>query len=175
MILTGEEIRKRIKSGDIVIDPYDDKKINPNSYNLSLHKELGVYTEPNYLDMKKHNHITNITIPDSGLVLEPGKLYLGRTNEYTKTYGLVPMLEGRSSVGRLGICIHVSAGFGDLNFEGNWTLEISCIIPVKIYPNVDICQIYYCTVCGDTTIQYNGKYQKNNGIQESLMYKDFEQ
>ncbi len=59
------------------------------------------------------------------------------------------MLEGRSSVGRLGLFIHVTAGFGDVGFAGYWTLEIFCVQPIRIYPNVEICQIYYHDIHGD--------------------------
>lgn len=172
MILSGLEIEKNI-GGDIVIDPYDPKRLNPNSYNLSLHNELLVY-ENHTLDMKVANPAKTIQIPEQGLLLEPNRLYLGRTNEYTKTERFVPMLEGRSSVGRLGIFIHVTAGFGDVGFAGYWTLEIFCIQPVRIYPNVEICQIYYHDIHGDYTPYRSGKYQNNTGIQPSLLYKDFE-
>ena len=172
MILSGLEIEKNI-GGDIIIDPYDPKRLNPNSYNLSLHNELLVY-ENHTLDMKVANPAKTIQIPEQGLLLEPNRLYLGRTNEYTKTERFVPMLEGRSSVGRLGIFIHVTAGFGDVGFAGYWTLEIFCIQPVRIYPNVEICQIYYHDIHGDYTPYRSGKYQNNTGIQPSLLYKDFE-
>ena len=74
-------------------------------------------------------------------MLEPDTLYLGRTREFTKTDCFVPMLEGRSSVGRLGLFIHVTAGFGDVGFAGYWTLEIFCVQPIRIYAGVEICQI----------------------------------
>ena len=169
MILSGRAIQKHIGS-DIIIEPYDPKRVNPNSYNLSLHNELLVYTG-NTLDMKQANPTECIVIPEEGLVLEPNRLYLGRTNEYTKTERYVPMLEGRSSTGRLGLFIHVTAGFGDIGFAGYWTLEIFCIQPVRIYPDVEICQIYYHDIGGDFDLYASGKYQNNTGIQPSLMYR----
>lgn len=172
MILSGLDIDKQIKNGSIKIEPYDESKLNPNSYNLTLNNELLLYTD-DILDMKQFNHYKKIEIPESGLILIPGKLYLGRTNERTFTDKFVPMLEGRSSVGRLGVSIHVTAGFGDIGFDGFWTLEIHCIEPVRIYPNVDICQIYYHTISPEYTLYDSGKYQNNKGIQVSLMYKDF--
>ena len=114
MILSGLQIRNHI-GHEIIIDPFDDSRLNPNSYNLSLHNELLIYTN-NELDMKRDNPSEKILIPPEGFLLRPGKLYLGRTAEYTKTEGYIPMLEGRSSIGRLGICIHVTAGFGDVGF-----------------------------------------------------------
>ena len=158
---------------EIIITPFDEKRINPNSYNLSLADELLVY-EKEALDMKKPNPTKRIVIPEEGLLPEPNRLYLGRTNEFTKTDRYVPMLEGRSSTGRLGLFIHVTAGFGDIGFAGYWTLEIFCVQPVRIYPNVEICQIYYHDIDGEYDLYSSGKYQNNSGIQASLMYKDFE-
>ena len=172
MILSGKEILKHMGK-EIIITPFDEKSINPNSYNLSLADELLVY-EKEALDMKKPNPTKRIVIPEEGLLLEPNRLYLGRTNEFTKTDRYVPMLEGRSSTGRLGLFIHVTAGFGDIGFAGYWTLEIFCVQPVRIYPNVEICQIYYHDIDGEYDLYSSGKYQNNSGIQASLMYKDFE-
>lgn len=172
MILSGKEILKHIGK-EIIIEPFDEKRINPNSYNLTLFNELLVY-DNNTLDMKKSNAVSKIEIPEEGLLLQPNKLYLGRTNEFTKTDSYVPMLEGRSSTGRLGLFIHVTAGFGDVGFAGYWTLEIFCIQPIIVYPNVEICQIYYHNIDGEYDLYNSGKYQNNSGIQPSMMYKDFE-
>ena len=171
LILTGKEIAKKLGT-DINIKPYEETLLNPNSYNLRLHNELLVYTNMP-LDMKKPNPSEKIIIPEEGYLLKPGILYLGRTLEYTETFNLVPMLEGRSSIGRLGMYVHVTAGFGDVGFKGFWTLEISVIHPLVIYPNVQICQIFYHTVEGEITEYKSGKYQANSGIQPSLLYKDF--
>lgn len=172
MILSGKEIHKHI-GGKIVIEPFDEKKLNPNSYNLTLADELLVYDQP-VLDMKRPNPTSRLTIPEEGMVLQPHRLYLGRTEEYTRTEGYVPMLEGRSSTGRLGLFIHVTAGFGDVGFAGYWTLEIFCVQPIRIYPYVEICQIYYHDIDGEYEPYRSGKYQHNTGIQPSLMYRDFE-
>lgn len=172
MILSGKKIKESIGK-DIFIEPYDPKYINPNSYNLRLHNELMVYKN-NELDMKQPNEVEKLIIPEEGLLLETGKLYLGRTVEHTRTDRYVPMLEGRSSIGRLGLFIHVTAGFGDVGFSGYWTLEIFCVQPIRIYPNVEICQIYYHDILGDYDKYVSGKYQNNSGIQPSLLYKDFE-
>ncbi|WAW15145.1 dCTP deaminase [Peptostreptococcus equinus] len=174
MILSGKEILKNIENKNIIIEPFDKKNINPNSYNLTLGNELLVY-ENDELDMKILNKTKKIVIPKEGLLLEPNKLYLGRTNEFTSTNKFVPMLEGRSSTGRLGLFIHVTAGFGDIGFAGYWTLEIFCVQPIRIYPNVQICQIYYHDILGEYDLYSSGKYQHNKGIQPSLMYKDFEE
>ena len=173
MILSGMAIREKLGK-DIIIEPFDEANINPNSCNLTLHNELQVY-ENHSLDMKIPNLTKSIIIPEEGLVLEPGVLYLGRTREYTETERYVPMLEGRSSVGRLGLFVHVCAGFGDVGFKGYWTLEIHCIQPIRVYAGVGICQIYYHAIEGDYAPYDSGKYQNNTGIQPSLLYRDFEE
>lgn len=178
MILSGNQIRSKI-GNEIIIRPFEASQLNPNSYNLRLHNELLVYEHPSMehepaLDMRRENKTRTLTIPASGMVMEPQVLYLARTVEYTETHGYVPMLEGRSSVGRLGLCVHVTAGFGDVGFAGYWTLEMFCIHPIRIYPGVEICQIYYHTIDPDHE-PYNGKYQHNGGILPSLLYRDFEE
>lgn len=171
MILSGKEIKREMGKG-INIAPFNESQLNPNSYNLKLHNELMVYSNP-ILDMKTPNPVDPLIIPEEGMLLETGKLYLGRTVEKTETSKFVPMLEGRSSIGRLGLFIHVTAGFGDVGFNGFWTLEIFCVQPIRIYAGVDICQIFYHTIEGDFDTYKNGKYQDNEGIQASMLYKDF--
>jgi dCTP deaminase len=170
MILSGEEIKNHMGK-NIIIDPFDPARVNPNSYNLSLHAEIWTYEEV-VLDMKKCNRTRAITIPESGLVLEPNRLYLARTNERTETHGFVPMIEGRSSIGRLGLFVHVTAGFGDVGFCGYWTLEMFAVQPIRIYPNVEICQIFYHQIAGEYEEYKSNKYQNNRGIQPSLLYKE---
>lgn len=173
MILSGEEIRRQLNQ-QIFIEPYEERLLNPNSYNLRLHDELMVY-ESHELDMKRPVPTRRFKIPPEGFVIQPGTLYLGRTLEFTRTEGFVPMLEGRSSVGRLGMFIHVTAGFGDVGFAGYWTLEISSIQPIRIYGGVSICQIFYHTLQGDYVPYKSGKYQNNQDMQPSMLYKDFEE
>ena len=170
MILSGQAIRERL-GRDIQIDPFDESRLNPNSYNLTLHNELMVYEEL-MLDMAKANRVRRVEIPDDGLVLSPHQLYLARTAERTVTHNLVPQIEGRSSVGRLGLFVHVTAGFGDVGFSGYWTLEMFAIKPVRIYPGVPICQIFYHTLCGEVTEYHSDKYQNNHDIQPSLLFKE---
>ncbi|MBT4692906.1 MAG: dCTP deaminase [Planctomycetaceae bacterium] len=170
MILSGQEIKKRM--GDsIVIDPFNEDHLNPNSYNLTLHDEVMVYEEV-VLDMRQVNRVRRLKIPENGMVLTPNQLILARTVERTETHGLVPMIEGRSSIGRLGLFVHVTAGFGDVGFKGYWTLEMFAVQPVRIYPGVQICQIFYHEITGDITNYENGKYQNNRDIQPSLLYRE---
>ena len=170
MILSGKEIEKRL-GNDIQIDPFKPENLNPNSYNLTLHHDVITYEEV-VLDMKKSNRVRKSVIPETGLTLEPHRLYLARTVERTETHNLVPMIEGRSSIGRLGLFVHVTAGFGDVGFSGYWTLEMFAVQPVKIYPGVSICQIFYHEISGDVEEYKSGKYQNNKGIQPSLLYRE---
>jgi len=170
MILSGSEIKAQLGT-NINIKPYSDDQLNPNSYNLTLHDELLVYEEI-VLDMKRPSRFRRITIPEEGLILQPSQLYLGRTIEYTETRNHVPMLEGRSSIGRLGLFVHVTAGFGDVGFCGYWTLEMFAVQPVRIYPGVQVCQIFYHSVKGDVTEYKSSKYQNNTDIQPSLLFKE---
>jgi dCTP deaminase len=127
------------------------------------------------LDMRRPNRFRRYVIPEDGLVLNPNQLYLGRTVERTETFNYVPMLEGRSSVGRLGLFVHITAGFGDVGFRGFWTLEMFAVQPVRVYPGVPICQIFYHAVKGDISEYHSDKYQNNHDIQPSLLFKEFEQ
>jgi len=170
MVLSGNEIKRRI-GGDILIDPFDELRLNPNSYTLSLHDELMVYEEL-ILDMRKANRVRRMRIPPEGIVLQPNQLYLGRTAERTETHNLVPMIEGRSSIGRLGLFVHVTAGFGDVGFCGYWTLEMFAVQPVRIFAGVSICQIFYHDISGDFTEYQSDKYQNNTDIQPSLLFKE---
>jgi len=169
MILSGQQILSELDS-NIIIKPFDEKHLNPNSYNLTLHDELMIYEEV-VLDMARANRVRRVSIPEEGLVLSPLQLYLGRTVERTETHNLVPMIEGRSSVGRLGLFVHVTAGFGDVGFSGFWTLEMFAVQPVRVYPRVPICQIFYHEITGNIR-EYASKYQNNRDIQPSLLFQE---
>jgi dCTP deaminase len=173
MILTGPEIERQLGT-NLFIDPYDPALLNPNSYNLRLHHELLVYEELE-LDMRKANPYRRLHIPEEGYVLRPNQLYLARTIERTETHGYVPMLEGRSSIARLGLFIHMSAGFGDVGFAGHWTLEMFAVHPIRIYAGVAVCQIFYHTIEGAVREYDSGKYQHNRDIQPSLLFRELEQ
>ena len=170
MVLSGHEIRRQ-QGQNIIIDPFDESKLNPNSYNLTLHDELMVYEEV-VLDMRRPNRVRRIAIPPEGRVLQPNQLYLGRTVERTETRNYVPMIEGRSSIGRLGLFVHVTAGFGDVGFCGYWTLEMFAVQPIRIYAGVAICQIFYHDIAGTFTEYASDKYQNNTDIQPSLLFKE---
>lgn len=176
MILSDRKILEAIQNGKIVIEPYDASCLGTNSYDVHLGKTLAVYEE-RVLDAKKHNTVKYIEIPDEGYLLQPGILYLGVTLEYTETHHTVPFLEGKSSVGRLGIDIHATAGKGDVGFCNTWTLEISCVQPVRIYAGMPIGQLIYFEVNGEIEKYYNtkssAKYaERTTRPVESMMWKN---
>ncbi|WP_235299078.1 dCTP deaminase [Portibacter marinus] len=176
MILTDVSIKQAIENGEIIIDPYRPDCLGTNSYDVHLGKYLAIYKDE-ILDAKKHNEIEEIIIPEEGYVLKPGELYLGVTEEYTETHNSVPFLEGKSSVGRLGIDIHATAGKGDVGFCNTWTLEISCTKPVRVYAGMPIGQLIYFMVDGEIHNYYNkkknAKYtERTIKPVESMMWKN---
>lgn len=178
MILSDKKILEALASGEIVIEPFRPESLGTNSYDVHLGKHLAVYKE-RVLDAKKHNQVEHFDIPEEGFVLQPGTLYLGVTEEYTETHGAVPFLEGKSSIGRLGIDIHATAGKGDVGFSNTWTLEISCVQPVRVYAGMPIGQLIYFAVEGEIENYYNRKQnakynQRTTRPVESMMWKNFE-
>lgn len=176
MILSDQKILEGLSRGDLVIEPFDMQCLGTNSYDVHLGSWLATY-EDRELDARIHNQIRHFEIPEEGFVIQPGELYLGVTQEYTETHHAVPFLEGKSSVGRLGIDIHATAGKGDVGFCNYWTLEISCVLPVRIYAGMPIGQLIYFAVNGEINNYYNrkssAKYnQKTNKPVESMMWKN---
>lgn len=177
MILTDQEILKALEKGEIVIDPFDPVNLGTNSYDVHLGNTLAVY-EDKVLDAKKHNKVKRINIPHDGFILEPNCIYLGVTAEYTETHKHVPFLEGKSSIGRLGIDIHATAGKGDVGYCNHWTLEISVHQPVKIYWGMPIGQIIYFEIKGEVEMPYHSKASSKYAVKtsypvESMMWKNF--
>ncbi len=196
-ILTGPAISDSVKSGHIHIEPFIEDHVGPNSYDLRLAPELLVYSvqqemlqitggpEGNELewvsrnqplDVRKENPTTSVHIPDDGYVLKPGILYLGTTMEYAGSDIYVPCIEGRSSMARLGISPHVSAGFGDHGFKGKWTLEITVAHPVRVYAGMRVCQVYFHEMKGEE-MRYDrrkgSKYAESHGVEASKSHRDF--
>ena len=177
MILSDTKILEEMKRGTIVITPFNRKYLGSNSYDVHLGKTLAMYDDE-ILDAKAHNKIHHFEIPKEGILLVPSKLYLGVTEEYTETHRHVPFLEGKSSIGRLGIDIHATAGKGDVGFCNTWTLEISVRQPVRIYASMPIGQLIYFVIDGDVEVLYNrkenAKYNRHTKKPvESMMWKNF--
>lgn len=177
MILSDKKILEEMGKGNIVVEPFNREKLGTNSYDVHLGKWLGVY-EDRVLDAKLHNKIRLLEIPAEGFILQPATLYLGVTEEYTETRNYVPFLEGKSSIGRLGIDIHATAGKGDAGFCNNWTLEISVKMPVRVYKGMPIGQLIYFEMDGEIEVPYDkkssAKYNRRTDLPvESMMYKNF--
>lgn len=171
MILTGDKISKEVKKGKITISPFDFACVNPNSYNVELGDYLMVYCD-DILDSKKQLKTKKIPIPDDGLILEPNKVYLGYTKEILGSDFYVPTLTGRSSSGRLGLFVQITADLVDIGFKGNLTFQLHAVQPLKIYKGMKIGQIMFWKPKGKITL-YNGKYQNSKGPQQSKVWKDF--
>lgn len=187
--LSGQAIAEARREGFVVIEPWNRKNLGPNSYDLTLSSEICKYaleevdthTSCHILDVKKPNKIVTEEIDSNGYVLYPGNLYLACTNEVAGSARYVPGIEGRSSIARLGIKVHFTAGFGDVGYVGKWTLEMECIHPVRIYENMRICQVYFDTLegeinhlYGDGTRASEGKYNHAVGTMSSQAWRDFD-
>ena len=155
-MLNKEALEQEFIRNNIYVDE-EEKNICDNYIEVTLGNTLKVYNAP-YLSVTSPTSTKEIIIPEDGLVLKPNELYIGRTTEYTKTYGFVPLLAESEELASIGMEIHVTAGFGDNGFEGTWTLEIVCTNPTKVYPKMPIGRIYYYPLIGDANIEYRGKY-----------------
>lgn len=192
MILTKDAIEREIQEGRIDIEPLTPELFNPNSVNVRLHDELFVYDvdrstiftriarkilssqwcdrlnlPPSEIDLKRIPEARQIKIPSEGLVLMPGTLYIGSTVERTHSPHHVPLYEGRSSMARVGLESHVCAGWGDVGFNGNWTLEIRVTYPTRVYPHMEIGQVGFIDVRGDIDLYgsevFSSRYQNQEG------------
>lgn len=177
-MLSGKMIVDEARAGRIELGPdIDDRFAGPNSYDLRIGNTYGVYElseKYGVLDVKKENKLIMREIdPDDGLDIFPGQLYIVPIMHPVGSDHYVPLITGRSSMGRLGLSVHQEAGFGDLGFHGIWNLQISSIIPVTIYPYMRMAQVYFFTLVGDIAKLYNGKYQNSGPGQGSKSYKDF--
>lgn len=171
MILTGQQIVHEVTSGAIHIDPFVQAQINPNSYNFRLGSKLVVYQDK-ILDVKKDNPSKTIEIPGEGLVLQPDTLYLGHTMEIMGSNHYVPIIRGRSSIGRMGIFINITADLIDIGSINQWTLQLHVVQPVRVYAGMLIGQVTFWKVRGEIEL-YAGKYQGSIGPAASQSYKDF--
>src|SRR5436309_12998061 len=156
MILSDKRILEEVEKENILIEPFRPECLGSNSYDVHLAKHIATYKD-RILDARKHNQIDMMTISDEGMILYPDMLYLGVTKEYTETLAHVPFLEGKSSVGRLGIDIHATAGKGDIGFKNHWTLEISVKQNVRVYAGMPIGQLIYFSVNGNVLTAYDEK------------------
>ena len=170
MILTGPEITAAARDGRVRIAPFEPDQVNPNSYNVRLGPTLLTYTS-DVIDAHHPNPTQEVEIGPGGFVLQPGELYLGHTVEEVGSDTFVPLLFGRSSVGRLGLFVEITAPIGDIGFHGQWTLMLSPTRPLRVYPGMKIGQIMFFVSVGPVDL-YSGKYQAALGPQPSGYWRD---
>jgi dCTP deaminase len=171
MILSGNQILLEQHTGRIVIDPFDEAAVNPNSYNFTLSDRLIVYAGE-VLDASSENPTQELRIPDDGLRLQANRLYLGATREVLGSEHYAPTFAARSSVARLGLFINLSAPLGDIGFIGRWTLQLYPTHDVIVYPGMQIGQMMWWKTLGDIAL-YDGKYQHADGPRASMLYRSF--
>lgn len=176
-VLSDRDILAAIQAEQIIVTPFDREAIGPNSLDVHLAPLLRIYADyETPLDCRKPRATIDLKIPEEGHVLKPNELYLGSTVEYTESRAHVPIINGCSSLGRLGLNIHATAGTGDLGFKGCWTLELSVIRPLRVYPGQRIGQILWLTASSPPLKSYNervgSKYvgETATGPQASLEY-----
>jgi len=205
-ILSGTSILNAIMGGDINISPFDPEKlefesrVNPASYDLTLGNQVAVYKATTvddfspagekmlfgakirprtegYLDVSKPNDVTRFTMGNQGMILMPGVGYLMHTAERIHTDKYVPIIDGKSSIGRLFCFIHVTAGYGDPGFDGQYTLEVVVMQPLRVYPGMRFCQMRFHTLVGKVdSYKKKGNYQGElaEGPVPSRSWKMFE-
>lgn len=182
-MLTGNAIKEAVAKGDIYISDFDESRLNANSYNLRLSDTFKKYSSPNqnngYIDISKGCETQEIVtfngtdvIRPTKLYLRPGDFVLASTIETVASDKYIPIITGRSSIGRYSISVHQEAGFGDIGFKGAWTLQLSTLLPVIITPGMEICQVYFITPVGKVDRLYDGKYQNSDGPVESKFYAE---
>ncbi len=185
MILANTEILGAIERKEIEITRFDRDALNPNSYDVRLARRLltplaRVFNRGDRgpcIDMGAETKWNELLIPPDGLWLYPEFFYLGVTQEHTFTPKHLPNIDGKSGVGRNALSIHETAGRGDVFFRGHWTLEITCSIPVKVYPNQPIGQITFSEVKGEVdppyskTGSYGDEFSNDPHPQPSKLWK----
>jgi dCTP deaminase len=163
VILTGTEIARQIELGTITFSPFSADQINPNSCNYRLGPHLKVFERTD----EDNNHVfRSVQLPEEGYVLRPGTLYLGHTYEVIGSSQFAMSLIGRSSIGRLGLFLQISANLGHTTSCHQWTLELFCVKPIRVYPQMRIGQVSFWTNAGEV-LQYHGQYTRHNMPTES--------
>jgi dCTP deaminase len=169
-ILSDSAIRHAVECGDIEIDPFDPVRLNPVSYDLTLGDEVVVYNRlytgelarvlggPTTLDARIEPSTAKHRFGESGITLHPGNGYLMCTVERVHTKKYVGCLDGKSSLGRLFMKVHETAGYIDPGFSGQVTLEVTVVYPLRVYPGMRIAQMRFHTIVGEVDKPYAGNY-----------------
>lgn len=188
MILPDHEIKKLLKDGKIVIDPLDDpeKQIQAALVDLRLGNEFSVFklTKEPFIDIKEREkeYTEKVSVPDdSFFILHPREFVIGITKERIKIpHDIAAYIDGRSSIGRLGITTHITSGYVDPGFDGVLALEITNLgkMPVKIYPGMRICKIIFFRLASPSEKPYDkradAKYHSQTEASSSKIHQDFD-
>lgn len=187
MVLSDRSIRRLLAEGRIEIDPYDPDLMQPSSLDVRVDRLFRVFRNSRYpfIDVKlDQSDLTELVevADDEPFILHPGEFVLGSTLERVKLPDdLVARLEGKSSLGRLGLLIHSTAGFIDPGFDGHVTLELSNVanLPITIYPEMKIGQLSFVQMAEPAERPYGtagmgSKYQGQRGPTPSAYWRNFE-
>jgi dCTP deaminase len=187
MVLSDRTIKQEVAAGRLIFDPYDESLVQPSSVDMRVDRQFRVFHNARhpYIDVKKPmEDLTELVTMegDEPFILHPGEFVLGQTLERVSLPDdLVARLEGKSSLGRLGLLIHSTAGFVDAGFEGNLTLELSNVanLPITIYHGMPIGQISFMRMDGPVEVPYGeeeagSKYQGQTEPTASRYYRNFE-
>jgi len=171
MILSGLKIKREVKKGNITIIPFEEKLLNPNSYNYRLADTIYEVTDE-IIDPIKKTNVKKIKITENGYVLKPNTLYLASTIEKIGSDKYVTQLIGRSSVGRLGLFLQVTAPLGHVGCNHCWTLELRVVEPLRVYAGMRIGQVTFWKITGSKKNNYkSGKYNSFNEAEVSKFYE----
>lgn len=154
MILTGGAIVRELRRGAITIEPFDSCHLNPNSYNFHLHDEILTQSHGQRRWRKRE-------LGSRGMVLYPGNLYLAATAEVIGSDNYVITLLGKSSIGRLGIFLNITADLGHLGCNSRWTLEVTVVQPVRVYAYMCIGQVAFWRTTRSASSKYQGRYHRH--------------
>lgn len=171
MILTGNEIKKRVGNSEIDIKPFTNSNVSTNSYDITLDNYLIKYTEK-VIDPRKESNYEIIEIPDEGYILKKGEFFLGSSKEIIGSDYFVPLIHAKSGVARLGLFVHITADLIDIGYKGNITFQLYSVNDLKIYKDMKVGQVSFWKCFGDIEL-YNGKYKDGKGAQVSKTFKDF--
>lgn len=182
MVLSDRTIREQIAAGRLVIDPFDDALLQPSSIDVRVASQFRVFRNNRrpYIDVRHpSDDLTDLVEigGDEAFILHPGEFVLGSTRERVGLPDdLVARLEGKSSLGRLGLLIHSTAGYIDPGFAGTVTLELSNVarLPISIYAGMAIGQISFLQMTTPVDRPYRGKYHGQSGPTSSAFYREFE-
>lgn len=159
LILNDLSIIRARGAGDIEIDPWDQTQLNPASYDLTLGEHVTVYDFPVIHDVRERpSRLRRAVIDPEGFVIHPGKGYLMHTRERIATTRYVPVLDGKSSIGRLFISVHQTAGYGDPGFNGQFTLEVTTLYSIRLYAGMRIAQLRFHELSSPVAKPYKGNY-----------------